>query len=68
MAEQAQGNGKPQKKPPAKGRGWQACWRYRIQAPLREVKREAASCPIINLSNIKTDNKCEFDFKDIFDI
>jgi hypothetical protein len=68
MAEQAHCDDKPQKKPPAKGRGWEACWRHRIQAPLREVKREAANCPKLNLSNIKTDNKYEFEFKDIFDI
>jgi hypothetical protein len=68
MAEQAHWDRKPEKKPPAKGRGWEACRRYRGQAPLREEKREAANCPKVNLSNIKTDNKAEFTFKDVFDI
>ena len=44
---------------------------YRGEAakrPLREEKREAASCPKVNLSNIKTDNKADFIFVNVFDI
>jgi hypothetical protein len=31
-----------------------------IKAPLREEKREAASCPRSNLPNNKTNNKFDF--------
>jgi hypothetical protein len=34
--------------------------------PLREEKREAASCPKKNLSNNKTDNKLVFNFFIVF--
>ncbi|MFY7981303.1 MAG: hypothetical protein ACOVO4_06640 [Limnohabitans sp.] len=57
-----------QKNPRPWAGGRKPCCDEAAKHPLREEKREAASCPKLNLANIKTDNKDEFVIKSIFDI
>jgi hypothetical protein len=56
--------GKKNPRPEAEGRKPFCC--HTSRHPLREEKREAASCPLWNLSNNKTNNKHVFVFYIVF--
>jgi hypothetical protein len=54
------------KNPRPEAEGWKPFCCHTSRRPLREEKREAASCPEWNLSNNKTNNKHVFVFYDVF--
>jgi hypothetical protein len=56
-----------QKKPSARGRGWEAFLLSHIKAPAQGGKAGGSKLPALNLSNIKTDNKLVSNFFTAFD-